>query len=159
MVFVDEYEQEHVQFKLRAFGDNVENLKDEFQMMRAFMAKKFPGEDCRNALEAAENNKVVLDESANNTNIQHETSNDIRKSPCNKHMSSNTSQELLLGKCTGTKEGYANSSVPHEDNITKEAHPEMYAKKHQGCVSHEQVTKHVYAIVVHIWNQCCCIIF
>jgi len=75
--------------------------------------------DNNNDLDNVNTSMVVLDESANNTNIQHETSNDIRKSPCNKHMSSNTSQELLLGKCTGTKEGYANSSVPHEDNITK----------------------------------------
>jgi hypothetical protein len=31
---------------------------DEVRMMRAFMAKKFPGEDYRNLMEAAENDEV-----------------------------------------------------------------------------------------------------
>ena len=59
MTFVEESERDkNVHFKLRAIGDNVENIQDEFQMMRAFIAKKFPGEDYRNVMEAAENNKV-----------------------------------------------------------------------------------------------------
>jgi hypothetical protein len=55
MTFVDESEQEkRFQLKLRAIGDNVENVMDEFQMMRAFIAKKFPGEDYRNLIEDAD---------------------------------------------------------------------------------------------------------
>ena len=46
MAFVEDSVQEKaVQFKLWAIGDNVENMQDEFQMMRAFIAKKFPGDD------------------------------------------------------------------------------------------------------------------
>ena len=57
--FVEESEQDkNINFKLRAIGDNVENIQDEFQMTRSFIAKKFPGEDYRNAMEAAENNEV-----------------------------------------------------------------------------------------------------
>jgi hypothetical protein len=59
MTFMDESEQENKdQWKLRAIGDNVENVMDEVRMMRAFMAKKFPGEDYRNLMEAAENDEV-----------------------------------------------------------------------------------------------------
>ena len=58
MIYLEESEGEEVQFKLRTIGDNVENMKDEFQMMRAFIAKKFPGEDYRNVMEDAENNEV-----------------------------------------------------------------------------------------------------
>ena len=59
MTFVEESQQDkNVNFKLRAIGDNVENMQDEIQMMRSFIAKKFPGEDYRNAMEAAENNEV-----------------------------------------------------------------------------------------------------
>ena len=51
----------NVHFKLRAIGDNVENMQDEFQMKelnKYLIAKKFPGEDYRNVMAAAENNKV-----------------------------------------------------------------------------------------------------
>jgi hypothetical protein len=59
MTFMDESEQENKdQWKLRAIGDNVENVMDEVRMMRAFMAKKIPGEDYRNLMEAAENDEV-----------------------------------------------------------------------------------------------------
>nr|XP_051188851.1 uncharacterized protein LOC127302427 isoform X2 [Lolium perenne] len=134
-------EESHGEFKLRTIGDNVENMMDEFQMMRAFLAKKFPGEDYRDVMEAAENSEVDLHGRANDTNTQHEISNDIHESPHNMHTSSNTLQKLPPGKGTRIKEGCVNSSLPHEDVITKEAHVKIYAKENQGCVSREQVTK------------------
>jgi hypothetical protein len=113
-------EESHGEFKLRTIGDNVENMMDEFQMMRAFLAKKFPGEDYRDVMEAAENSEVStcinlwkdelinnniyflimflfqvdLHGRANDTNTQHEISNDTHESPHNMHTSSNTLQVM-----------------------------------------------------------------
>ena len=59
MTFVEESERDKkLQFKLRVIGDNVENMQDEFELMRSFIAKKFPGEDYRNVMEATTNNEV-----------------------------------------------------------------------------------------------------
>lgn len=61
LTFVEQSEQEEkLQFALRSMGDNVEDIRDEVKMMRAFMAKKFPGEDWRNAMLAAENDEVTI---------------------------------------------------------------------------------------------------
>lgn len=65
--------------KLRAIGDNLENMQDEFQMMRAFIAKKFPGEDQRNVMEHEKNDEVDLHERATDNVIQHEINYDIQR--------------------------------------------------------------------------------
>ncbi|KAM0911136.1 hypothetical protein ACQ4PT_013688 [Festuca glaucescens] len=168
-------EESHGEFKLRTIGDNVENMMDEFQMMRAFLAKKFPGEDYRDVMEAAENSEVStcinlwkdelinnniyslimflfqvdLHGRANDTNTQHEISNDIHESPHNMHTSSNTLQKLPPGKGTRIKEGCVNSSLPHEDVITKKANNENSTEADQGCdissFPHNQPSSKVYA--------------
>jgi len=95
MTFLEDTErEERFQFKLRTVGDNVEDIKYEFKMMRAFIAKKFPGEDYRNVMEAVEMNEVDLHERDDDTNIQHESNTDIQESP---HLC--TFHQILFRNC------------------------------------------------------------
>ena len=59
--FVQHSEKEgNVQFRLRALGDNVENVTDELAMIRSFLKRKFPTEDLRNEFVTAGSDEVSI---------------------------------------------------------------------------------------------------
>ena len=61
LTFVQHPEEEgNVQFRLRALGDNVENVTDELAMIRSFLKRKFPTEDLRNEFVTAGSDEVSI---------------------------------------------------------------------------------------------------
>lgn len=61
LTFVQHPEKEgNVQFRLRALGDNVENVTDELAMIRSFLKRKFPTEDLRNEFATAGSDEVSI---------------------------------------------------------------------------------------------------
>ena len=61
LTFVQHPEKEgNVQFRLRALGDNVENVTDELAMIRSFLKRKFPTEDLRNEFVTAGSDEVSI---------------------------------------------------------------------------------------------------